>query len=123
VKPDFARGWNNVGIAEARLGRPDAAVKAYRRAIGLDGTLAAARTNLGGLYLAQNDLDAARAQLDAAVRIAPSSAHAHYALALARLRSGDRAGARQAAQRAVALRAGWKAAEELLATIDGPERG
>ncbi|HTN53121.1 MAG TPA: transglutaminase domain-containing protein, partial [Anaeromyxobacter sp.] len=33
VKPGFARGWNNLGIAAAHLGRPDEASADYRRAI------------------------------------------------------------------------------------------
>jgi tetratricopeptide (TPR) repeat protein len=123
VKPEFARAWNNLGIAETHLGRVEQAISAYRRAISLDGTLAAARANLGGLYLARNDLPAAQAQLDAAARIDPGSAHAQYALALVRLRTGDRAGAREALERAVALRTGWKAAEELLSSLRAPGAG
>jgi tetratricopeptide (TPR) repeat protein len=123
VKPGFARAWNNLGIAETHLGQVDEAIAAYRKAISLDDSLAAARANLGGLYLGRNELSAAQAQLDAAARVDPGSAHVQYVLALVRLRTGDRAGARKALERAVALRAGWKAAEDLLASLRAANEG
>ena len=123
VKPDFARGWNNLGLAEAHLQRPDQAIADYRKAIALDGSLAAAHANLASLYLGRDDLADAEEQLAAAVRIDPTSAHAQYMLGVVRLRSGDRAGARQALERALTLRAGWKQAEELLASLKAGGEG
>jgi tetratricopeptide (TPR) repeat protein len=123
VKPEFARAWNNLGIAEVHLGHSDQAAAAYRRAGALDPSLAAARANLGGLYLAQGELADAQVQLEEAARIDPGAAHTQYMLAVVRLRTGDRAGARRALERAVALRAHWKAAEDLLAALRGPGEG
>ena len=35
LKPRYARGWLNLGIAHANLGRPKASVRAYLRALEL----------------------------------------------------------------------------------------
>jgi len=117
VKPDFARGWNNLGVARARLGQLVEAREAYRRAISLDREFSSPHLNLGVLLLAQGEVDAAWEQLEAAARLDPSAANAQYELGLARLRRGDRPGAVKALERAVSLRRGWPAAQAVLDEI------
>lgn len=114
VKPGFARGWNNLGIAAARLGRRDEAVAHYRRAMALDPLLAAPHANLGAMLLQDGDLAAALDELDRAAALDPKGAHIQYNLALARLRSGDRAGAVEALQRTLSLRGGYPGAQALM---------
>ncbi|HET6413829.1 MAG TPA: tetratricopeptide repeat protein [Anaeromyxobacter sp.] len=130
VKPDFARGWNNLGVARARLGHPVEATEAYRRAIALDREFSSPRLNLGVLLLTQGEVDAAWEQLEAAARLDPSAANAQYELGLARLRRGDRSGAVKALEKAVSLHRGWPAAQAVLdeissgrATSRAPRRG
>lgn len=117
VKPDFARGWNNLGVARARLGRRAEAREAYRRAIASDRTFASPRLNLGVLLLEAGEVEGAWEQLEAAVRLDPSAATAHYELGVARLRRGDRRGAMRSLERAISLRRGWPAAQALLDQI------
>jgi tetratricopeptide (TPR) repeat protein len=114
VKPGFARAWNNLGLADAHLGRRERAMDDYREAIAHDGELAAPHANLGSLQLEAGDLGNARAHLEVAARLEPGAAHVQYALALVRLRSGDRPGAVRALERAVSLREGWRSAQLLL---------
>jgi len=130
VKPDFARAWNNLGVAQARLGRLAEAREAYRRAIAVDRTFSSPHLNLGVLLLNAGEVDAACEQLEAAARLDPTAANAQYELGLARLRRGDRSGAVKALERAVALRGGWPAAQAVLdeiasghATSAAPHRG
>ncbi len=115
VMPDFARAWNNLGIADAHLGRTGEAIRHWREAIRRDPSLPAPRNNLGALLLESGDR-AALATLEAAARLAGSGPHVHYNLALARLGAGDRRGAVEALRRA--LRAGeYPRAEKLLAEL------
>jgi tetratricopeptide (TPR) repeat protein len=114
VKPDFARAWNNLGVAEARLGRRDQARTAYRRAIALDRELSSPRLNLGALLLETGEVEAAVGALEEAARLDPTSPNVQYELGLARLRRGDRRGAVRALEKAVSLRGEWPAARALL---------
>src|SRR6185295_19652079 len=52
--PKEARAWNYLGLAHQGNGQPAEAERAYRAALALDHKLAAARYNLGCLYLEQN---------------------------------------------------------------------
>jgi tetratricopeptide (TPR) repeat protein len=52
--PREARAWNYLGLAYQGSGQPGEAERAYRAALTLDHKLAAARYNLGCLYLEQN---------------------------------------------------------------------
>jgi Flp pilus assembly protein TadD len=117
VKPGFARAWNNLGVARARLGRRGQAREAYRRAIAADGSFASPRLNLGVLLLEAGEVDAAAAQLEAAARLDPAAPNVQYELGLARLRRGDRDGAVKALEKAVSLRGGWPAAQAVLDEI------
>jgi len=114
VKPGFARGWNNLGIAAAHLGRRDEAVANYRKASALDPTMAAPHANLGSLHLQEGDLQGALDELAAAARLDPRGAHIQYNLAQARLRSGDRSGALEALRRTLTLRGTYPGAQALM---------
>jgi tetratricopeptide (TPR) repeat protein len=125
VKPDFARAWNNLGVAEARLGRRAEARAAYRRAIALDRELPSPRLNMGALLVAAGELQEAVQELEAAARLDPTSPNVQYELGLARLRSGDRGGAARALEKAISLRGEWPAARALLDQLaaQGPAPG
>ncbi len=110
VKPDFARAWNNLGVARARLGRRGEARDAYRRAIAIDEKFPSPRLNLGVLLLESGEVEAASEQLEAAARLDPTAPNIQYELGMVRLRRGDRAGAVTALETAVWLRGSWPAA-------------
>lgn len=114
IAPRFARAWNNLGIAAARLGRPDEAIGHYRTAIESDAKLAAPRNNLGSLYFAQGRIAEAVEALVEASRLEPQGPHIQYNLALARLRAGDREGAAEALRRAIDLRGVFPEAQAAL---------
>jgi hypothetical protein len=117
VKPDFARAWNNLGVARARLARREEARDAYRRAIALDEKFPSPRLNLGVLLLEAGEVDAASEQLETAARLDPTAPNVQYELGLVRLRRGDRPGAVKALEKAVSLRGGWPAAQAVLDQI------
>lgn len=103
IRPDFTRGWNNLGIADARLGRRDEAIRAYRRAAELDDEFAAPRTNLGVLALREGRTQDALADFDSAVKIEPKNARAHYHRGVALLRLARTAEAVEAFDRALSI--------------------
>jgi tetratricopeptide (TPR) repeat protein len=114
VKPGFARGWNNLGIAAARLGRREEAVGHYRKASALAPSMAAPHANLGASYLQAGDLPVAVEELATAARLDPKGPHIQFNLALALLRSGDRDGALEALRRTLALQGDHPGAQALL---------
>lgn len=119
VLPTFARAWNDLGIASARLGRPAEAAAAYRAAIAADPSMAAPYNNLGALELAAGELPAALGDLAVAAHLEPRGAHVQLNLGLARARAGDRPGARAALRRALELRPGFREAQAELDRLAG----
>lgn len=103
IRPDFARGWNNLGIANARLGRRDEAIRAYQRSAELDADFAAPRTNLGVLALREGRTAEALAAFDSAVAIEPKNARAHFHRGVALVRLGRAGDAVTAFDRALAI--------------------
>jgi Flp pilus assembly protein TadD len=63
--PACAQAWNYLGLACHHLGNADAAAAAYQRALSLNHDLSEVHYNLGCLWLEQNKLEAARAELTA----------------------------------------------------------
>jgi Flp pilus assembly protein TadD len=123
VKPGFARGWNNLGIAEARLGRRDEAMDHYRKASALAPAMAAPHANLGASLLQAGDPAAAAAELGEAARLDPKGPHIQYNLGLALLRSGDRDGAIEALRRTLALQGDHPSARALLERLTAGKPG
>ncbi len=59
------RAWNHLGLAHHQAGQANEAIVAYQQALRLSPNLAVARYNLGRLYLDQNNLPGAIAELSA----------------------------------------------------------
>ncbi|HET6438686.1 MAG TPA: tetratricopeptide repeat protein [Anaeromyxobacter sp.] len=114
VKPEFARAWNNLGVARARLGHRPEARTAYRRAMELDPLFSSPRLNLGAMLLDEGEAERALDVLETAARLDPKAPHVQYELGMARLKTGDRDGAVQALEKAVSLHGGWPAAQAVL---------
>jgi tetratricopeptide (TPR) repeat protein len=54
IAPGFARGWNNLGVAQVRLGQTADAVGSYRRALELQPSFASPQRNLTALGTADD---------------------------------------------------------------------
>lgn len=87
-KPDDAVAQFQLGYACTGLKRWDHAKAAYRRAIALDGKLAAAHLNLGLLLLDASDFRAAIDPLQMAADLMPDKAQPRFLLGTALERSG-----------------------------------
>jgi tetratricopeptide (TPR) repeat protein len=70
-----------IGLAANRLGRTDAALYHYRRAIELDPDHAAARYDRGEILLSAGDLDAAKDDFEVAAAQVPDHWVVHFRLA------------------------------------------
>lgn len=79
--PEFAEGWQLLGIALARLGQESAALDVLRSAVSDQGGAALAHYNLGVLHLRMGDEESAVGEFAAAVVVDASLAQAHQALA------------------------------------------
>jgi tetratricopeptide (TPR) repeat protein len=80
---------NECGGLQARLGRPEAAVAYYDRALALAPRIVELHINKGTALFALNRHEAALASFAAATAIDPDRAEAHYNASLVRLRLGD----------------------------------
>lgn len=88
LRPEFAEAYNDLGGTLVRLGRPDEALTAFRRAA--DTGYAPALYNLGNLYLREKrDPARAREVLERAVRHATASAETWNALGVAYAQQGE----------------------------------
>lgn len=82
VNPFSSTMHYDMGIALARTGRADQAVREYREAIRLDPSSAKAHCNLAALLSSQQDTNGAIAEFRECLSIDPNVAAAHYGLAL-----------------------------------------
>ena len=74
---------NNIGVAFMEQFKHEDAVKQFKQALERDPNFAVARINLALAHFYLNDSRAAVDEARAAVKLAPDSPHAHYALAAA----------------------------------------
>jgi Tfp pilus assembly protein PilF len=80
IKPDVAEAHNGLGNALVQLGKLDAAVTSFERAIVLRPDFAEAHNNLGWTLCKQGKFEEAEAACRRAVAIAPNYAEAHARL-------------------------------------------
>jgi tetratricopeptide (TPR) repeat protein len=80
VKPDFAEAHNALGNALVQLGKLDAAIASYGRALALRPDIAEVHNNLGWTLRKQGRLEEAEAACRRAIAIAPNYAEAHARL-------------------------------------------
>ena len=118
VQPDFARAWNNVGVAAARLGDPMGAERSYRRAIAADPRIASPYLNLSSLHLKQDRVEDALLQLEMASELDPRNPVVHYAKGLALYRLGTLDLAARALRRSIDLADEYAAPRELLREVE-----
>jgi len=83
--PKAAQVWNHLGLAYHGAGAADNARKAYLTALKLDRDLAAARYNLGTLYLEQNQPAGAVAELTSYIIQRPGSTNGLIKLGCAQI--------------------------------------
>jgi len=80
IKPDFAEAHKVLGDALVRMGKLDAAIISYGRALTLRPDMAEAHNNLGRALSKQGRLEEAEAACRRAIAIAPNDAKAHATL-------------------------------------------
>ncbi len=114
VRPDFARAWNNLGVALLRLGRPAEALASYRVAAALAPTFPSPRINLGIQLLHQDAPAEALAALEEAAALEAGNPRVDLLRAEALTRLGRLAEAGQALARVLAARPGHARGRALL---------
>jgi tetratricopeptide (TPR) repeat protein len=112
IKPDYAIGWYNLGVASGRRGEHAAAAGCYRKALELDPRNVDGWVNLSIEYQTLGDFNAAVRASQEALKIRPEDPLALGALVTAHWNRGDAVQARAAFER---LRAANPAAAEALA--------
>jgi tetratricopeptide (TPR) repeat protein len=101
--PRNAPAWNFLGLAYHYAGRTEEATKAYQQALALDRNLVAARFNLGSLYLDQQNVPAAVAELTTFTGLQPGSADGWLKLGTAQLRARQADAAEKSFHRVLTL--------------------
>jgi Flp pilus assembly protein TadD len=110
VRPDDARLWGQLGVAQQRAGNSEAAEAAYRKALELDEDDAELRLNHGITLQELDRLAEAIREYYAAARIAPGSPAIQNYLGNALLAAGDADGALDTTDRCLSLDPGNTAA-------------
>ncbi len=77
---DFYRGWNNLGVAMARLGNEEAALSHYERALGYAPEATTAHLNLGVLLLRRGSYERAVSHFERAAALRPEDQRARRLL-------------------------------------------
>lgn len=117
LDPSQADVFHELGLLLARAGRTAEAAVAFEKATIVDPTLDASWIELGKIYLAANRAPAAISYFRRALAAAPENAEAHYQLALALMKTGERAEATRESRQALAL--GHAEAKHLLEALTG----
>nr|BFE61753.1 hypothetical protein GCM10020063_062790 [Dactylosporangium thailandense] len=97
--------YTHLGLAVGKLGRPDAALAAHRRAVELDPRDAASRVGLAAVLGARGDHAGAEREARAAIELDPSLYVAHENLAASLHYQGRREESERAFQRAAVVKA------------------
>lgn len=80
IDPKDPAAWNNLGLAQAKLGERRAALASFEKALELDAAFAPALANLGALALSARDYPAAARSLEKLVALRPGDAEAFLRL-------------------------------------------
>lgn len=98
-----AAAWNNLGLIEARRGRPDEAAALFQRAVQLDPKHVPALHNLARTAFESRRVEEALALYRRIVTVAPDDAEAHHQLANLHAFAGQSEAARNHYERAVSI--------------------
>lgn len=99
-----AQAWNDLGLACHHAGELAEAEHAYQRALALNQDLSEARFNLGCLWLSQNRIEAAKAELTAFTLRWPNEPQGFLRLGAAQLRARELSAAERSFHTALRLR-------------------
>lgn len=102
IAPDFANGWNALGVALARQGNHEKAVHAFQKSLKLDPDNAYTLRNFGAL-IAKTDPGKALAYLKQAAELLPSDQAAQYGYGQCLIETGNLAEADRILKKAVGL--------------------
>ncbi len=122
LHPGLARAWNNLGIADARLGRFRQAERSYRIAIEQDPRLSEPHSNLGVLELESGRTQTALRAFERAIDLAPRNPYHHYHRALALAAAGSIERAIESLERALELQPDHAASRAKLAELRSDQR-
>lgn len=117
VMPDFARAWNNLGVARLRQGRPKEAEAAYRKAARADPEFASPLTNLGILLMKSGRPAEAVTAFERAVLRESDNPRTHLHLAQALLAAGHPDRAARALEQALKWEPDHEPARRLLVQV------
>lgn len=108
-----------LGMAAAAAGRTDEALAAFDHALAINPACGDCRHRKGIIYLTEWWRGDAVAELAAAAALTPGDAALWSDLGVARVKAGDRAGAREAFIRALTVAPSLRSAQENLARLEG----
>ena len=117
IDPDYSDAYNNLGVAQEKMGKFDAAIPYYRKAVAnlLYATPENAFVNLGRANYRLGNYDAAVAAYKEAIKRAPNLDLAYLGLALCYNATGKYGDASTAITRAIALNPEYKGDARLAA--------
>jgi tetratricopeptide (TPR) repeat protein len=84
-----ARGWNNLGIVDARQGQIDSAVRHFKKSLEIDANYSVALNNLGNAYRQAKDWDAAQKAFERALQLDVQDPEANYGVGMVYAQKND----------------------------------
>lgn len=105
-EPKYFEAYNNLGVQYQRLGRPEKAIQAFRRAIELRDDTAKPHINLGNIYLELGQIQPAIESFKSALQFDENSTVAHLALGQVYFQKHDYETAREHLEMATRLNPG-----------------
>lgn len=95
IRATSAKAHDGVGMALHALGRYDEALEAYEAALDRDPKYVTARLHVAELYERRDEFDKAILSYKAVIEVEPLNARAHHNVAVALVKTGNRAAAMQ----------------------------
>ena len=99
-----ARGWNNLGIVDAREGQLDFAVQHFKKSLEIDPNYSVAINNLGNAYRQAKNWSEAQRTFEQSLQIDAQDSEANYGLGMVYAQKNDPQGALLFLKRAIQAR-------------------
>jgi len=117
IKPDFAKAYNNLGIAYQRRRNYEKAIEMYKKAIFFNPNLPAPHANLGNVYAALERYQEAEKELKRAIELRKTDPYFYYNLGLVYYNQRNYEKAQKAFEKSISYSSNFAEAHNILGVV------